>query len=326
MTDLAGLAPGFASTIIEAVRKEYPNAPRHVMTAPDDHATPRQLHPAFYGCFDWHSAVEMHWALVRLLPLLPADQRAAAEQVLDEHLTFPNLSVEENYLRSHPGFERPYGWGWVLALAEAVDGTRWAAPLTGLAEVVTDGFVEWLAGSPLPNRQGTHMNTAFPLARSWPWGIRLADAGEPALRDAITSAARRWYGNDRDYPASWEPDGNDFLSPALAGAELMSLVLPAATYQAWLDIALPDLVAGATSNLLRPVTDIDGTDGQSAHLHGLNLHRANCLRAMQRSIGDSAVLERAAQAHVEAALPMVSGSGWMVEHWLAAYAVLALSA
>jgi hypothetical protein len=326
MTSLAELAPGFAHTIAEAVRREYPNAPRHVMRGPDDTATPRQLHPAFYGCFDWHSAVEMHWALVVLLPDLDEPVRAQAERVLDEHLTEENLAVEAAYLRDHAGFERPYGWGWALALADAADGTRWAAPLAPLAAVVTEGFLDWLRRSALPNRQGTHANTAFPLARSWPWAQRLAAAGEPALAGAITAAARRWYGNDRDYPVEWEPGGNDFLSPALAEAELMGLVLAPDAFRLWLEIALPDLLDGGIRTLRRPVTDIDETDGQSAHLHGLNLHRAACLRVLQRRLGDSVVLERAAQAHLDAALPVVSGSDWMAEHWLAAYAVLALRA
>lgn len=326
MSVLHGLAPAFVRTIVAAVRREYPNAPRHVMTGPDDTATPRQLHPAFYGCFDWHSAVEMHWALILLLPELDAGDRRAAEEVLDEHLTEAKLAVERQYLIDHPGFERPYGWGWALALADAAAGTRWEVPLQPLAATVTEAFVRWLPRSPLPIRQGTHLNTAFPLARSWPWAARLAASADTALADAITLAARRWYGNDRDYPAEWEPGGNDFLSPALAEAELMGLVLAADRFRLWIEIALPDLLSGGTPNLLRPVTGIESADGQAAHLHGLNLHRAACLRALQRRLGDSLVLERAAQAHLDAALPVVSGGDWMVEHWLAAYAVLALRA
>ena len=320
------LAAQVAPTIIEALRREYPNAPRHVMSGPDDTPTPRAIHPAFYGCFDWHSAVEMHWALIVLRPELDGAGRAAAEAVLDEHLTTENLLAEAGYLRAHPGFERPYGWGWVLALTEAAVGTRWSAPLAPLADQVVAGFSDWLPRSPLPNRQGTHMNTAFALTRSWPWATRLAEAGEPGLAEAITAAGRGWYGNDRDYPAAWEPGGNDFLSPALAEAVLMSLVLPADSFRIWLDIALPDLEAGQPRSLFVPVTDIDSHDGQAAHLYGLNLHRAACLRALKRRIGDSVVLERAAQAHLEASLDQVTGSDWMVEHWLAAFAVLALRA
>ena len=315
-----------APTIIEALRREYPNAPRHVMTGPDDTPTPRAIHPAFYGCFDWHSAVEMHWALMLLLPELDDAGRAAAEAVLDEHLTEENLLAEADYLRSQPGFERPYGWGWVLALADAADGTRWSMPLAPLAAQVAAGFLGWLPRSPLPNRQGTHLNTAFALARSWPWATRLSQAGEPGLAEVITLTARGWYGNDRDYPAAWEPGGNDFLSPALAEAELMSLLLPADSFRIWLDIALPDLEAGQPPSLFLPVKGVDSHDGQAAHLYGLNLHRAACFRALQRRIGDSVVLERAAHVHVEASLALVTGSDWMVEHWLAAYAVLALRA
>lgn len=178
-----------------------------------------------------------------------------------------------------------------------MEGTRWTRALAPLAAVVTDGFIEWLPRSSLPNRQGTHANTAFALARSWPWAQRLATHGEPALVEAIASASKRWYGNDRDYPVEWEPGGND-LSPALAEAELMGLLLAPDAFRLWVEIALPDLLGGRIGSLSRPVTGIDTTDGQAAHLHGLNLHRAACLRALQRRPGDSVVLERAAQAHL----------------------------
>lgn len=327
MTDaLAGVASGLAPVIIEAVRREYPNAPAHLLFGPGDLATPRTLHPAFYGCLDWHSAVEMHWALVLLLPHLDSRGRATAEQVLDEHLTAANLLTEAEYLATHRGFERPYGWGWALALADVVADTRWAVPLAPLATNVTDALADWLPRTSRPNRQGTHGNSAFPLARAWPWAQRLAAGDRPHLQDAITAAARRWYGNDRDCPIGWEPGGNDFLSPALAEAELMGLVLGPDAFRVWLDIALPDLLPGRTPNVLRPVTGIDSADGQAAHLHGLNLQRAACFRTLQATLGASVVLERAAQAHLDAALPFVAGSDWMVEHWLAAYAVLALRA
>lgn len=320
---LPELAPRLAATIVEAVQREYPNAPRHVMTGPDDLATPRQLHPAFYGCFDWHSAVEMHWALVVLLPLLA--ERAEAERVLDAHLSGPNLAVEASYLAANPGFERPYGWGWALALAEACADTRWADAVAPLAAQVTASLIDWLPRSPLPNRQGAHANTAFALARSWPWARRLAAQGSGALVEQITLAARRWYGNDRECPVAWEPGAADFLSPALAEAELMALVLPSRTFGIWLDVALPGLTAGEPATLFTPLGGIDCGDGQAAHHHGLNLHRAAGFRALQRRVGTSMVLERAAQQHLASGLDEVSGSDWMVEHWLAAYAVLALT-
>lgn len=321
---LADLAPGFAATIIGAVRREYPNAPRHVMTGPDDMANPSQLHPAFYGCFDWHSAVEMHWALLRLLPLLDGADREEAERVLDEHLSVDNVATEAAYLAAHPGFERPYGWGWSLALAEASEGTRWADALAVLAGQVTAAWLDWLPRTALPNRQGAHANTAFALARSWPWARLLSERGDGALAEQITLTARRWYGNDRDYPAQWEPGAGDFLSPALAEAELMSLVLPSRTFALWLDIALPGLAEGHPATLFTPLTAIDSSDGQAAHHHGLNLHRAAGFRVLQRRLGTSVVVQRAARQHLSAGLAEVRGSHWMAEHWLAAYAVLAL--
>lgn len=321
---LAEQAPQLALTIAGAVRREYPNAPQYVLTGPGEIVSPRTVHPAFYGCFDWHSAVAMHWALLRLLPHLDGPERGRAEQLLDEHLTPANLRAETDHLVAHPAFERPYGWGWALALADAAGSTRWADAVRPLADRVTDGLLRWLPASPRPNRQGTHGNTAFALSRSWGWAQRLASDGDPSLLDAITLAARRWYGNDRDCPAEWEPGATDFLSPTLAEAELMGQVLPPPVFRSWLEIALPGLAEGHPACLFRPITGIDSSDGQAAHLDGLNLHRAAGFRAVQVATGDSLVLQRAVQDHLDAGLREASGGHWMVEHWLAAYAVLAL--
>lgn len=326
MTLLPATAGAWSQTIVGALRREYPNALRHVLRSADDNPTPREAHPAFYGCLDWHSAVEMHWALLRLLPSLDGAHQDAALAVLDEHLTPGNIRAEVDYLHSAPGFERPYGWGWALMLADAAVGSPWAEAMRPLAETLTQGFLAWLPGQQRPNRQGTHGNTAFALRLAWPWAQRLREAGRPELTEQITGAARRWYGNDRDYPASWEPGSNDFVSPALAEAELMALVLPPESARIWLTIALPELDGGCPPGLFRPVLDVDETDGQGAHAHGLNLHRAAAFRLLQRRLGANVHWERAAQAHLAASLPAVSGRDWMVEHWLAAFAVLATEA
>lgn len=326
------VADGYLATILRAVRQEYPNAPRHVTTGPDDRPTPRDAHPAFYGCFDWHSAVEMHWAAARLVRLREGVSRPGAspdglrdevEALFDEHLTEANLAVEHAYLQANPGFERPYGWGWLLQLAEELNGTRWAGLLRPLADQISADFVGWLARSPLPNRQGAHMNTSFPLTRAWPWAVRLSAAGSPSLATAIRDAAVAWHAADRDYPAGWEPSGNDFLSAALAEAELMVTVLPEQEARSWLAGFLPGLSLGEPASLFTPVTGADPTDGQSAHLIGLNLHRASVFRKLGRLLG-LAVLDEAAEAHLTVALPHVVGGHWMTEHWLAAYAVLAI--
>jgi len=333
--DLRRVASVYADAIVAAVRREYPNDLRHTMTGPDDRPTPRRLHPAFYGCYDWHSCVEMHWALVRLLRLVPdALDRDAALATLAAHLTERALHQEAAYLRAHPSFKRPYGWGWALMLAdelhawEQAQAHGWTTAMEPLAQAITDLMLDWLPKATYPSRDGAHGNTAFGLARSVPWARRLAGRGDARLLGAITDAATRWYGDDRVYPANWEPSGADFLSPALAEAELMCETLDGALFLPWLDRFLPELAEAGPQSLFEPVIVSDETDGQIAHLHGLNLHRAFSWQRLSRALpADDArvpLLGRAAVAHAAAGLPAATGTDYMVEHWLACYAVLYL--
>jgi hypothetical protein len=334
---LASVARTYAATILTAVRREYPNQPRHQMNGPDDLATPSELHPAFYGCYDWHSAVEMHWALGVLMRLVPGEVPGGEIAALfDEHLSAENLRHEADYLAAHPGFERPYGWGWSLALADELAGhaaddpraARWTEHLAPLADTVSGAFVRWLPRTGYPDRGGMHGNTAFALARALPYARRLSSAGDGALLAAIDTAARRWFASDTDYPAAWEPSGADFLSGALTEAVLMSELLEPQPFAEWLAAFLPGLREGAPAAIFEPVAVTDPTDGQGAHLHGLNLYRAHAFdRLAKRLPSDDArqdVLREASRRHAGASLPAVSGSDWMVEHWLAAYAVLLL--
>jgi hypothetical protein len=312
-------------TIVAAVQREYPNAIGHRMNGPDDRPTPREIHPAFYGCYDWHSAVHMHWSLARLLRTCPdelsSDLAAEARAVLDRHLSVEALSMETTYFERRPSFERPYGWGWALTLAGELadwddpDARRWAGALEPLASLLADAFRTFLPKAQFPTRFGMHANSAFALARAWRWAQR-----DPRLRAAIVEAAQRWFDDDRDYPAAWEPNGADFLSGALTEAELMSLVLPADDFASWFDGFLPVV----PSSLLEPVGVTDPSDGQLAHLHGYNLSRAHGLRVVARALGGRSDLAAAADRLVDASIDHVVGDDWMVEHWLASFAVLAL--
>lgn len=338
---LAVIAARHSTEIMAALQQEYPNAPRHVMHSDEDRPVPREIHPAFYGCFDWHSAVEMHWALAVLVRDVPdggfvPDARA----LLDRHLSAVNLQREADYFEANPGFERPYGWGWVLTLAdeladwaEAGDEqiAAWSANFRPLADRIEAGLLAWLAKQMYPDRSGVHSNSAFALARALPYGWRRARAGHPALRDAIRDAAERWYGNDEGYNADFEPSGADFLSPTLTEIVLMKMVLAAERFAEWFEKFLEE---GLPSNLLHPVRVTDPEDGQGAHLHGLNLYRVHALRHvlelaaagipesldpdLQRSVIEQAILR-----HTEAGVEALRAEGWMAEHWLAAYGVLA---
>jgi hypothetical protein len=337
-TTLEQVAATYADAIVRSIQQEYPNQMQHMTTGPDDRPTPREAHPAFYGCFDWHSSVHMHWTLIRLLRLAPAAfDSARAWTVLDAHLTQPALRQEADYQRTHPRFERPYGWGWALTLAHeltlwdsaAPAPARWSQALRPLTETITELFLAWLPKATYPVRVGMHSNSAFGLARAVPWAQHLAAQGDDRLWTAITQAADRWYRNDRDYPAHYEPGGSDFLSPALTEVDLLSRTLERAEFIHWLDAFLPGLAHGEPRALFEPAFVSDASDGQVAHLHGLNLYRAFIWQHLHALLPADDPrkphLAAGSAAHAAASLGAVTGSDYMVEHWLASFAMLYLS-
>lgn len=330
---LAALAEQYTETIVDAVRREYPHGWRHHASGPVQLA-PKAVHPAFHGCYDWHSAVHMHWALVRLLRRVPENMDASeARRVLAEHLTPGNLAAELAYLDADATWERPYGWGWALTLAAEVaawddpDAAGWSAALAPLARLIEDRFITWLPTMDLPVRAGMHLNSAFGIARALPWARRMADAGRPDLLDEITAAAHRWFGADTGYANRWEPDAWDFLSPGLAEIDLMGDLLPAIDFARWLDAFVPGLHTdlGAWGH---PVGTGDRRDGQMAHRDGLNLYRAHALTRLASRLGGgdprSTGLLAAAADHARAGLGHVVGGDYMSEHWLASFAILLL--
>ena len=332
---LLAAAPELAATALRTVREEFPNGLRVEYTRPGDAPhRPRDRHPAFYGSYDWHSAVEMHWVLLRLLrvagPSVPAAEIGA---VLDEHLTPAAIATEMAYFAGSPGAERPYGWAWALTLADEAaswaaapdappSAGRWAATLAPMTDHFLGALVRWLPTATYPVRSGLHPNSAFGLLMSLTAARRSPD---PTALATLTHAALRWFGDDVDAPVRWEPSGSDFLSPVLTEALLMAEVLPPAEFEPWLSAFLPGLAAGP---LFAPAVVSDAGDGQTAHLHGLNLSRAWSMRRLASVLpsGDPRVpvLLASAAAHAAVALPQVSGSDYMVEHWLAAYAMLYL--
>jgi hypothetical protein len=333
---LEQVAATYAKSILHSIQQEYPNQMQHMMTGPDDRPTPREAHPAFYGCFDWHSSVELNWVLIRLLRLVPhAFDTTETMKVLNAHLTPETLAKEAAYMRARPRFERPYGWGWALTfvheltLWEDKSAQRWLEAARPLVDVITEGFLEWLPKATYPIRIGMHSNSAFGLARSVPWARYLATQGDSRLLTSITKAAIQWYGADRDYPAHYEPSGTDFLSPALTEIDLMSLVLEREEFLTWMDAFLPQLASGEPKSLFEPAFISDASDGQLAHLHGLNIYRAFVWKHLNEILPmDDARrphLEVGRRVHAQASMGAVTGSDYMVEHWLACYAMLYLS-
>jgi hypothetical protein len=335
---LSERAAAYAQVAVANIGREFPSHLVHLMTEPGDFpARPAERTPVFYGSLDWHSCVEMYWLLVRLLRLaaesVPAGQIRA---LLDAQLTADKLAAEARFVTGADGrHERPYGWAWALALVheiaslDDVEARRWLTAIAPLADALTKGFLDWLPKATYPVRYGVHANSAFGLSVALPFAARQARAGRPELAAAIEAKALGWFGGDTDYPGGYEPSGQDFLSPALTETELMSRLLAQPEFADWLAAFLPGIAAGEPAPLFTPAVVSDESDGQIAHLHGLNASRAYCWRRIAESLpdGDARIAPAlaAARAHLDAALPHVTGGDYMVEHWLAAYAVLALT-
>jgi hypothetical protein len=331
-------AAAYAEVAVANITREFPSHLVHLMTGPGDFpARPAERTPVFYGSLDWHSCVEMHWMLVRLLRLagdfVPADE---IRELLDAQFTADKLAAEAGFVTGTDGrHERPYGWAWALALVheiaslEDVQARRWLTAIAPLADAVTKGFLDWLPNATYPIRYGVHPNSAFSLSVALPFAARKAQAGWLELEATIEAKALGWFADDTDYPGAYEPSGHDFLSPALTEAELMSRLLAQPEFADWLAAFLPGIADGEPAPLFSPVVVSDASDGQVAHLHGLNASRAYCWRRIAESLpaGDARIAPAlvAARTHLAAALPHVVGDDYMVEHWLAAYAVLALT-
>lgn len=327
MTKLdAQLASRMARIALGHVTREHPHKLDHVMLGNEEVPQPRVLHPIFFGSFDWHSCVHGWWTLMTLRRLFPhIGEAAAIGSLADCSFTTDKIAVERAYLdRPLSGtFERPYGWAWLLHLH--LEATRheepWGARLEPLARAFADRLRAYLDVLTYPIRVGTHFNTAFALVLALEW----AEAFDRALADQIRDRARHWLGADRDCQA-WEPSGDEFLSPALIEALCMARAHPE-LFPLWFGEFLPRIARRLPTTLFEPAIVSDRSDGKIAHLDGLNLSRAWCWRSIAPLLpaAERGGAERAADLHLAAALPHLSGD-YMGEHWLASFALLALLA
>ncbi len=328
-------AAGFVKLALAGIDREYPNKTGHVTTGPDDLRSPREMHPVFYGHFDWHSSVHGHWTLLRLMKEFPeAPYVPEVRRVLSGRFTKEGLEQEAGYFRAkeNRSFERMYGWAWALRLAlelrqwDDPDAKVWAANYAVLEKEIVSLAKGYLPKLDWPVRCGFHPETAFPLAQMLDYARATGDVEFERL---LQEKAKAFYGKDRDYPVAYEPSGNDFFSPGLNVADLMRRVLPAAEYAAWLEAYFPGLAKGQAGNLLTPVKVSDPTDGHLIHLAGLNLNRAWTMRGIASVLpeGDPRrqVLGEAAARHAEAGLALVSTGHYEGEHWLGSFAVYLLS-
>ena len=326
------LASRFARIALGHVTREYPNKPGHILRGPRDARTPRELHPLFFGSFDWHSCVHGYWLLCRLYQRFPGlPERSEIHSLLDRQFMSENVQGELDYFRTADAFERPYGWAWLLMLASELElhknaaGQRWAAALAPLAEFLAAQFLAFLPVATYPVRSGAHFNSAFAVTLAWEYA---RVPGNDRLKEVLREKTRAWFERDADCQA-WEPSGDDFLSPALMEALAMQRTSAGAEFAPWFDQFLPRIEARSPATLFHPATVSDRTDGKIAHLDGLNFSRAWCWRSLATTFAENdsrrEVALAAAEAHIAASLPHVADD-YAGEHWLATFATLALEA
>ncbi len=347
--DLA-FAERFGRLALECAHREYPNKIAHVMRSDEDALPPRKLTPAFYGCYDWHSAVHGHWLLARLARRFPESALAAdARAALARSLTAENVAGEVRYLEGEGriSFERPYGLAWLLQLGAELrewddpQAREWSAALRPLEAKAAERIRDWVPKLTYPIRIGEHAQTAFAFGLILDWA-RIA--GDEATADVVRRAALRFHAGDRDCPLAYEPGGQDFLSPCLAEADLMRRVLDPPVYAAWLGAFLPGIPIEATGaatgatpderasraiDWLAPAEVSDRSDPKLAHLDGLNLSRAWMLEGIVSGLPAAdprrPALERAAGAHRDAGFAAVTGEHYEGGHWLGSFAMYLLS-
>ena len=326
----AGAAERFANLALACVHKEYPNKIAHTLNGDADVKPPRELTPAFYGCYDWHSAVHGHWLLARLTRQFPGAPFAAkAREALGRSLTAANVAAEVRYLEGEgrSTFERPYGLAWLLQLSAELhewddpDARRWAEALDPLVRSAVKRVSAWLPKLSHPIRIGEHNQTAFSLGLMIDWA---RGAGNHDAQSLFESRARELYLQDKDCPLAYEPSGEDFLSPCLAEADLVRRLLPAADFARWLTAFLPAIPRDGRGDWLAPGVVTDPTDGKLAHLDGLNLSRAWMLEGIAASLPAAdrrlPALRAAAAAHRDSGLASVTGAHYEGGHWLGSFA------
>ena len=319
----------FSSLALDCMHREYPNKLGQVLKDETRLLPPRTLHPAFFGCFDWHSSVHGHWMLVRLLRDFPDHpDRQRMIDGLSRSLSSANIAGEVDYFATaSPSWERTYGWAWLLQLAAELHtwkdpvSQEWAGNLAPLAKVVRDRYLDFLPRQEYPVRTGVHPNTAFGLSFAFDYAKAV---GDDELLELLRSSALRYYSDDRDCPLSWEPSGEDFLSPCFEEAALMARVMPASEFRDWLAAFLPSL---ANLDTLEPANVSDRSDPKIVHLDGLNLSRAWNLYVIAGKVdeGQAAALRGKAAEHLNASLPHITSEHYEGSHWLGSFAVYALT-
>lgn len=328
-------AAALANLALAGLDREFPNKPSNVIGSAASVVTPKEMFPAFYGCFDWHSSVHGHWLLVRVLRQFPElSQANEIRSRLAAHFTAENLSKEAAFFADdlNKSYERMYGWAWLLRLAVELqawddpEAKQWRANLRPLEEVIVKRIKAYLPLLSYPIRTGEHPDTGFALGQILDYA-RATENRE--LEELVVRRAKEYFLGDRDYPTRYEPSGQDFFSSGWNEADLMRRILEPAEFAEWFDRFMPGLARGEASPLLQPVEVTDVTDGKLVHLAGLNLSRAWCQNGIAGSLPKDdprrELLQKVAADHTTAGLKTVFSGHYEGEHWLGTFALYTLT-
>ncbi|MEM7315555.1 MAG: DUF2891 domain-containing protein [Planctomycetota bacterium] len=321
----------FSRLALKGMDQEYPNKPSNVVVDKASVRTPQEMHPAFYGCFDWHSALHGHWMLIRILKHYPDVSNADEIRVkLASHLTAENITKETEYFeeRQNKSFERMYGWAWTFRLAAELhtwddpQGKQWREnirPLENKIVELTEGYLPRLS---FPIRTGVHPDSGWALGQTIDYARTV---GNKSLEQLVVQRCRDFYLKDRDYPAAYEPSGEDFFSAGLNEADTMRRVLDKSEFSEWLDQFFPGLKDKELGTLLTPIPVSDVTDGKLVHLAGLDLSRGWTLQGIASALDAddprAKILKDAATAHADMGYKYVFSGHYEGEHWLATFAI-----
>jgi len=289
---------------------------------------------AFYGCFDWHSAVNSTWTMVAVLkqfPNIPVSR--LIQEKLKDHLGKKNIEGEMEFFKSAKNFEVPYGYAWLLKLYAELQGwdhpdaKKYAENLAPLVQQFSKKLVGYFNDLPFPTRSGLHPNTAFSLGLVLDYTEIVSD---PPLREAAVKTANRFFLADRNCPTAYEPGGTEFLSPCLAEARLMSRVLDRQHVAQWLTDFLPSAYSETFKPLTVPV-DVSGITKEDqlagkSHLIGLAFQRAEAMMGIAHALPTDdprvPVLARLAAINATSGFKALADAGYYGSHWLGTYAVM----
>jgi hypothetical protein len=325
------VAEGLAELALHCIHTEFPNKTGHIYDVDENLKTPKEMHPAFYGCFDWHSSVHGHWMLVKVLKSYPNSKMAKdIRAAIDQNITEQSILAEVEYFKGklQKNYERTYGWAWLFQLQSELhtwddaQGKKWEANLKPLVDLLRERMIEYLPKLTYPIRTGVHPNTAFALGFAYDYAMT---TGDDEFAKIVKKRSFEYYLADENYPAYLEPNGTDFFSPSLLEADLLSRLMNEKEFEQWFDKFMPKL----TDNILQPAVVSDRNDLQIVHLDGLNLSRTWCMKRIASKLPESnkkrKALGKAALSHINDGLKSVASGDYAGEHWLASFAIYALS-